>query len=187
MSTGVDVAGHPVAVHAGQETVDRPLVEQLLAYLPGQVHGRHLGSPQLVDPGRRGVLSDSLYHGRRADQGVVGSVGHRPVARGAPHGQPAPRDPLLADCHADRRRLGRTRMDTARLGEHIVSPDGLRVILGHPPGPVGAARLLVGHCEVDQIAGRPEPLVGQAPKGNRLGRGEVQHVHRAPSPHLPVN
>ncbi len=50
----------------------------------------------------------------------------------AAHPQPAPGDALLADVDRDVRRLGRTAVQAAALGQHVVGADRVGLVVGHP-------------------------------------------------------
>ena len=57
-------------------------------------------------------------------------------------------------------------------------------MLAQPLGAVRAAGFLVGHAEVDQVAGGTDPLLEQMREGHRHRRGHVEHVDRAAPPDL---
>jgi hypothetical protein len=78
-------------------------------------------------------------------------------------------------------------MQTAALGQQVVAADGVGVLGRDPTRTVGAARLLVGNGEVQQIALGPEAALHQRAKHDRHRRREVEHVDRSPAPHLAVD
>ena len=78
-------------------------------------------------------------------------------------------------------------METAVLGQHIVGPNGIRVVVGHPLGAVLASRLFVGHTEEDQVALWPEVGVGQVAKHHSHCRGQAEHVDCATAPDFAVD
>jgi hypothetical protein len=87
----------------------------------------------------------------------------------------------------DDRRLGSPDVQAAVLREHVISADRVELVLGHPTGAVGAAVLLVGHGEQDQVAAWTEARIRQATERHCLRCGEVQHVDGAASPDLAVD
>ena len=78
-------------------------------------------------------------------------------------------------------------MQPAVFGEDVVGRDQVGVVLGQPPGAVGAAGLLVGDGEEDEVAAGPEARRGQMRHRHGHRRGEVQHVDRAATPDLAVD
>ena len=78
-------------------------------------------------------------------------------------------------------------MEATVLGEDVVGSDGVGLVVGHPAGPVDAARLFVGHREQDQVAGRPKTAVSQTSKGHGLRGSQVQHVDGTSTPDLSVH
>ena len=91
----------------------------------------------------------------------------------------------------DERRVGRAGVQAAVFGEHVVGTHRIGVVVGHPARTVGAARLLIGHREVDQVCGRAEParrgLVSQPAKRHSHRGREVEHVDGASAPHFAVD
>jgi hypothetical protein len=73
------------------------------------------------------------------------------------------------------------------LREHVVGADGIGRVVGQPAGPSCAPGLLVGDCEVDQVAAGTKAGVGQVPERHRHRRREVEHVDGAATPHLAVD
>ena len=170
-----------------QAVVDPVGVEQRRHRLVGQAHGVQVATPHLADLGLGPVGGDAPHHLGRLHQGVVGLVGLRAVAGGAPHGDAAPVAALLAHHH---RQLGARRAlhrDAAGLGEDVVGPHGVELVVGQVPGAPRAGGLLVGDGGEHQRAVGPPPACGQAADRHRHRRGEVQHVDRAPAPHLAVD
>ena len=102
----------------------------------------------------------------------------------AVHPQAAPGDALLPDRDADRRRLRRAVVEPAALGQQVVAADRVRVVLGHPAGAVGAAGLLVGDGEVEQVAPRAAPARDEVLEGDGHRRRQVEHVDGAAAPDL---
>ena len=81
--------------------------------------------------------------------------------------------------------LRRAVVQAAALGQQVVAADRVGVVVGHPAGAVGAAGLLVGDGEVEQVAraaGTPRSASVAERHGHR--RREVEHVDRAAAPHL---
>ena len=75
-------------------------------------------------------------------------------------------------------------VESPALGQHVVGTDCVGVVVGHPSGAVGTAGLLVGHSEVDEVAGGSETAVCEVAERDRHRCGEVEHVDGAASPHL---
>ena len=121
----------------------------------------------------------------RRDEGVVGAVRHRAVARRPVDAQAAPGDALLGDVDGDvPGAVVADRRVAAGLGEHVLRADRVPVVVDHVLGAPVAARLLVGDAEVDQRALRAEPLVGELPERDGHRRRDAQHVDRPATPHL---
>ena len=127
-----------------------------------------------------------LDHGGGADERIVGPEGAGAVARCPANAKPPPCNTLLTDVHANDRRFGRTGVQSSVLGQDVVGLDRVGVVIGHPLGAVGRARLLVGDAEVDQVTLRAESRVGQVAERDGHRRGEVEHVDRATAPDLSV-
>ena len=78
-------------------------------------------------------------------------------------------------------------VETAALGQQVVAADRVGVLVGDPARAVGAARLLVGDREVEQVALGPEAAPHERAEDDRHRRREVEHVDRAAAPHLAVD
>ena len=150
--------------------------------MPGQEPG-----PGLVNAGLGPVARHPADDLGGLHQGVVDLVALRPVPGRPGDPQGAPERALLGHDQGQLHPSGRLGRHPAGLGQHVVGADHLGHVLGQPLRPVGTQRLLVGHPQVDERALGPEPLIGQLAGGHRHGGGQVEHVDRAPAPHLPVD
>ena len=186
MTPGVD-GGVAAPGDRLERIVDGRRIEQHHLGLRRQVQRVDPFSPQFVQLRRGPVGGDPLDDCGRLDQRVVGPERHGAVTGSAPDPQPPPRHPLLRHVDRDRRRLRRSDVEPAVLGEHVVRLDGVTGMIRHPLRAVVRPRFLVGNREEDQIAARTEPGVGEVPERDGHGCGEVQHVDRAPAPDLAVD
>jgi hypothetical protein len=109
------------------------------------------------------------------------------VPRRAADDQLAPVGALLADDDGKLDAAGRGHRDAPGLGDDVVGPHGVGGVAGEPRRAVGPEGLLVGDGQVDEGASRPPARESQVLDGHGHGRGEVEHVHRAPAPHLAVD
>ena len=171
----------------GQQVVELVLVEQKGRGLRVEPECIDLLAPEFVESGRRVVVGDPLDHGRRFHQRVVLPKRHRAVAGHAVHSQPPPCHALLSDRHRNRRRFGSATVEPTVLGEHVIGPDGIGVVVGHPSGTVGASGFLVGYREIDQVTLRPKSRRGEVAECHSHRRRDVEHVDRSPAPHLAVH
>ena len=103
------------------------------------------------------------------------------------HAQAPPRHALLADDHVDAATALVAVVQTAALGQQVVAADRVGVLVGDPARAVGAAGLLVGDGEVEQVALGPEAAPHERAEHDRHRRREVEHVDRAAAPHLAVD
>ncbi len=137
---------------------------------------------------RRPVRREPAHDLGGLHERVVAPVRHRSVPGRSAHTESAPGQALLADI--DRDGAFAVRIDgrpPAEFGQHVVGVDDVPMVLGHPVGSPDAARLLVGHAEVDEVALGPEAFRGEAAEGDGHRRGQVQHVDRPAAPHLAVD
>ena len=147
----------------------------------------HEGLPELVYVRGGAIIRETADHVGGLDQRIVRAIRHRAVARRPRDTQAPPGHALLADVHGDVQLAAVRGHEAAVLGQEIVRAERIPVTLAHVPGPEQAPRFLVGAGEVDEGAPRPPAALGQRLERDRLRGGEVQHVHRAPSPHLALH
>ena len=158
-----------------------------------------LGIPVHVEPeagqqrARRGghvpagaALGQRLEQRCQLQQRVVAQARHRRVP-GDPVG--AEREAvyaLLADAHRVGALVAERQQLAAALVEQVVAAHQVRVLGAHVRG-AGAAHLLVGHGDHEQVPARRAPaLVGQRAGRHHLGCGLALHVERAAAPYVPV-
>ncbi len=77
--------------------------------------------------------------------------------------------------------------DAARLGDHVVGLHRVAFVVDQVARSVGAEGFLVGDREIGERALRAEAVLGQPSHRHRHRRREVEHVDRAPTPHLAVD
>ena len=147
----------PASGSASSSVVDLVRVEQHGLQLVGQAERVDPGRPQLGNRGRRPVVGEPLDHPGRLDERVV-ACGTAPSRDRVCPARVRRRHatPFSATLIPMNGASGGPGVQTAVLGEHVVGPDRVGMVVGHPAGAVRAAGLLVGDPEVDQIAGRAE-------------------------------
>ena len=133
------------------------------------------------------VLGEALHDVGGRDEGVVGLVRLAAVARGAPHPQLHPAAALLRHDHRELDARGARDRDAAALGDDVVGPHRIGLVVHEVPGAERPERLLVGHRQVHERALGAEPAAGEVLRGHGHRRREVEHVDGAAAPHLAVD